>query len=145
VDEEAVCILCGMSLQKDAVLWLAAASRVRPGGSVCAAHPDCLVAAANNPNLASLGLLVDESAAAARYELTPGAKHLYVGAVAVAREFGHHFIGTEHLLLAMVRQPDGSAGRTLEELTGRERIDRRLVERLGSDGYNSSRSRADEA
>jgi hypothetical protein len=45
----------------------------------------------------------------------------------------------------MVREPDGIAGRTLDELTGRERIDRRLVEVLRSDEYNSSLSGAGEA
>jgi hypothetical protein len=108
-------------------------------------HPDCLIGAANNPNFAGLGLLVDESAASARYELTPPRKTPLRWAVAVAQEFGPPLVGAEHLLLAMVREPDGIAGRTLDELTGRERIDRRLVEVLRSDEYNSSLSGAGEA
>ncbi|NOG52715.1 MAG: hypothetical protein HND48_27155 [Chloroflexi bacterium] len=33
-----------------------------------------------------------------------------------ARRMGHHYIGTEHLLLALVRQPEGTAIRVLRQL-----------------------------
>src|SRR5258706_11920989 len=43
----------------------------------------------------------------ARLDLTPGTKQVLQLAVDEARRMGHHYIGTEHLLLGLVRQNDG--------------------------------------
>lgn len=118
-------------------MYVAAASRVRPGASVFAAHPDCLIRAANNPNFAGLRLLVDEGAQPLGIQrFTPRARGLLAGASTAARELGHGFVGTEHLLLAMVREPEGIGGRVIDELAGRDRVEARLMEILGSDAYN---------
>ncbi len=44
-----------------------------------------------------------------RLDLSPGTKKVLEMAVEEARRMGHHYIGTEHLLLALVRYNDGVA------------------------------------
>jgi hypothetical protein len=48
--------------------------------------------------------------------LTPRAKNVIELAVAEARRLNHHYIGTEHLLLGMVREGEGIAAGVLESL-----------------------------
>ena len=47
--------------------------------------------------------------------VTPRVKHVLGLAVEEAKIFKHRYIGTEHLLLGLVREGDGLAGKTLEE------------------------------
>ncbi len=49
-------------------------------------------------------------------DLSPGTKKILELAVDEARRMGHHYIGTEHLLLALVRQSDGVAIDVLKRL-----------------------------
>ncbi len=51
-----------------------------------------------------------------RLELSPGTKKVLELAVDEARRLGHHYIGTEHLLLGLVRQPEGVAIDVLKRL-----------------------------
>ncbi len=46
---------------------------------------------------------------------TPRAKHVLETAVSEARKLGHGYVGTEHLLLAILSQPDGYAAVFLNE------------------------------
>jgi ATP-dependent Clp protease ATP-binding subunit ClpC len=48
--------------------------------------------------------------------LTPGAKKVIELAVDEARRLNHHYVGTEHLLLGLVREGEGIAVRALESL-----------------------------
>src|SRR5205809_8052667 len=48
--------------------------------------------------------------------LTPRAKKVIELAVDEARRLGHHYIGTEHLLLGLVREGEGIAAGVLESL-----------------------------
>src|SRR5205809_5130314 len=48
--------------------------------------------------------------------LTPRAKKIIELAVDEARRMGHHYIGTEHLLLGMVREREGVAAGVLETM-----------------------------
>src|SRR5205085_11798753 len=48
--------------------------------------------------------------------LTPRAKKVIELAVDEARRLGHHYIGTEHLLLGLVREGEGIASAVLEKL-----------------------------
>jgi ATP-dependent Clp protease ATP-binding subunit ClpA len=48
-----------------------------------------------------------------RLPMSPAARTVLVNAVAVALEFGHNYIGTEHILLALYRDPDSLAARVL--------------------------------
>ncbi len=49
-------------------------------------------------------------------ELSPGTKRVLELAVDEARRMGHHYIGTEHLMLGLVRQPEGMAIDVLKRL-----------------------------
>jgi len=51
-----------------------------------------------------------------RVSLTPRTKRVIELAVEEARRMGHHYIGTEHLLLGLVRQGDGVAMDVLRKL-----------------------------
>jgi ATP-dependent Clp protease ATP-binding subunit ClpC len=51
-----------------------------------------------------------------RLDLSPGTKKVLELAVEEARRLGHHYIGTEHLLLGLVRQPEGVAVDVLKRL-----------------------------
>jgi len=53
----------------------------------------------------------------ARLDLSPGTKKVLELAVDEARRMGHHYIGTEHLLLGLVRQSEGIAIDVLKRLT----------------------------
>jgi len=73
---------------------------------------------------------------------TPRAKSVLEYALREALQFGHSYIGTEHLLLGLVREDDGSAARILADLgvptpTVREavlgRIDTGVTRPPGSD------------
>ena len=48
--------------------------------------------------------------------LTPRTKHVIEIAVDEARKIGHHYIGTEHLLLGLVREGEGVAVDVLRRL-----------------------------
>jgi hypothetical protein len=48
--------------------------------------------------------------------LTPAAKRVIELAIDEARRLGHRYIGTEHLLLGLLREGEGSAARVLESL-----------------------------
>src|SRR3954464_7566849 len=48
--------------------------------------------------------------------LTPRSKKVIELAVDEARRLGHHYIGTEHLLLGLVREGEGIASAVLEKL-----------------------------
>jgi excisionase family DNA binding protein len=48
--------------------------------------------------------------------LTPRAKKVIELAVDEARRLGHHFVGTEHLLLGLIREGEGIAAGVLESL-----------------------------
>ena len=52
----------------------------------------------------------------AKIDLSPGTKKVLELAVDEARRMGHHYIGTEHLLLALVRHNEGIAVDILNEL-----------------------------
>jgi ATP-dependent Clp protease ATP-binding subunit ClpC len=52
-----------------------------------------------------------------RVDLTPRTKRVIELAVEEARRMGHHYIGTEHLLLGLVRQGDGVAIDILRQLS----------------------------
>src|SRR5215831_19734839 len=47
--------------------------------------------------------------------ISPGARTALMNAVAVALELGHNYVGTEHILLGLYRDPDSLAARVLAE------------------------------
>jgi ATP-dependent Clp protease ATP-binding subunit ClpA len=48
--------------------------------------------------------------------MSPRARKALVNALAVALEFGHNYIGTEHILLGLYRDPDSLAAHVLAEV-----------------------------
>jgi Clp amino terminal domain, pathogenicity island component len=75
--------------------------------------------------------------APARGDLPSGlrgpAAGVFLAAGAAAREYGHHYLRPEHLVLGLLSQPDELAGRALAELgVTSEAARARLVDRLGS-------------
>jgi hypothetical protein len=62
---------------------------------------------------------------------TPLAKQVLEGALGEALQLAHNYIGTEHLLLALFREPDGLAATILGELgLTRARVHADVIERL---------------
>ncbi len=57
-----------------------------------------------------------------------------------ARRQGHSYIGTEHLLLGLLAEPDGIASRVLTELGVAKDAADRLREIIASAGYNTPSS-----
>src|SRR5213080_2641096 len=68
--------------------------------------------------------------------LTPRAKKVIELAVDEARRLGHHYIGTEHLLLGLVREGEGIAAGVLESLG--VRLEQARRETLAVLGVSSS-------
>jgi len=51
-----------------------------------------------------------------RIPFTPRAKNVLELSLRESVQLGHHYIGTEHILLALIRQGDGAAGQVLTGL-----------------------------
>ncbi len=70
--------------------------------------------------------------------LGPGSKRLIDHAHNEARQLGHDFIGTEHLLLGMIREGDGAAARALDSVGVKVDAARREAEALPTDRRDAS-------
>ncbi|MBN1122388.1 MAG: ATP-dependent Clp protease ATP-binding subunit [Anaerolineae bacterium] len=75
----------------------------------------------------------------AKIELSPGTKKVLELAVDEARKMGHHYIGTEHLLLALVRHNEGMAIDILHEMDISSDQIRRQTRRILQDSPSVSR------
>jgi ATP-dependent Clp protease ATP-binding subunit ClpA len=70
--------------------------------------------------------------------LTPRAKKVIELAVDEARRLGHHYVGTEHLLLGLIREGEGIAAGVLESLGIKlERVRTAVIKVLGSPNPSS--------
>ncbi|MBN1963915.1 MAG: ATP-dependent Clp protease ATP-binding subunit [Anaerolineae bacterium] len=67
-------------------------------------------------NLVERMTRAEKTTSTERLELSPGTKKVLELAVDEARRLGHHYIGTEHLLLGLMRQPEGVAIDVLRRL-----------------------------
>lgn len=77
-------------------------------------------------------------------QLTPRCKRVIDLAYEEARQFGHSYIGTEHLLLAFLKEGEGMAARTLAKLgldyaRARDEVERMLEAGEGEVGTRGSR------
>jgi len=71
---------------------------------------------------------------------TPRAKRVLELSVEEARLLGHNYIGTEHLLLGLIREGEGVAARVLIELgADRKRVREETLKLLGGIGSSTSR------
>ena len=63
---------------------------------------------------------------------TPRAKRVLELAVEEARSLGHNYVGTEHLLLGLIREGEGVAAKVLLELgVDRKRVREETLKLLG--------------
>ena len=71
--------------------------------------------------------------------LTPRAKRVIELAVDEARRLNHHYIGTEHLLLGMLREGEGIAAGVLESLgVDLEKVRSQTIQILNQGGHDTS-------
>ena len=61
-------------------------------------------------------IVQEKDAPSGHIPFTPRAKRVLELGLREALQLGHDFIGTEHLLLALIREEDGLAGQTLRDL-----------------------------
>ncbi len=67
--------------------------------------------------------------------LTPRAKKVIELAVDEARQLGHHYIGTEHLLLGLIREGEGVAAKVLDSLgVNLEKVRTQTIQVLAQSG-----------
>ena len=70
---------------------------------------------------------------------TPRAKRVLELAVEEARSLGHNYVGTEHLLLGLIREGEGVAAKVLLELgVDRKRVREETLKLLGGTPSSSS-------
>ncbi|MGM0568125.1 MAG: ATP-dependent Clp protease ATP-binding subunit [Elusimicrobiota bacterium] len=70
--------------------------------------------------------------------MTPRAKRVLSLAVKEANELGHNFVGTEHILLGLIREEEGIANRVLAEAgLSREKVRKAVINLLGDGSLNS--------
>jgi ATP-dependent Clp protease ATP-binding subunit ClpC len=58
-------------------------------------------------------------------------------AVELARARGHEYLGTEHVLLALIDDPNGIAGGVLQRLECADAVRAEITRIIESDGYNT--------
>lgn len=77
--------------------------------------------------------VADPAAPDSAVPYSPDAVELLRGSVEEALSLGHNYVGTEHLLLALYRDPESVAARTLVQLgADRDDIATRLTEKLAA-------------
>ena len=84
-----------------------------------------------------------QQAAPERIPLTPRAKKVLELSLREALQLGHHYIGTEHILLGLIREGDGMAARVLAALgTDLNRVRQQVIQLLhGSQGRQPASGR----
>ena len=76
---------------------------------------------------------------------TPRAKRVLELALEEAQNLGHNYIGTEHLLLGLIRESDGPAAHVLQNLGVKpEEVREEVVELLGADAPSATAARGEE-
>jgi len=77
---------------------------------------------------------------------TPRAKRVLELAVEEARSLGHNYVGTEHLLLGLIREGEGVAAKVLLELgVDRKRVREETLKLLGGTPSNTGQEREERA
>lgn len=74
-----------------------------------------------------------------RLDLSPGVQEVLEFAIEEARQMGHHYIGTEHILLALVRSDQGLAMEVLRKLGVTPEQIRRQTRRVLQEGGSSAK------
>lgn len=74
--------------------------------------------------------------------LTPRAARCLKHAEETAKELGHDYVGTEHLLLGILREPDGIAAQVLDNLGVSQQTEHGIFEIINAEGYRTPSNRA---
>jgi ATP-dependent Clp protease ATP-binding subunit ClpC len=69
---------------------------------------------------------------------TPRSHNVLRHAERIAQEHGHDYVGTEHLILGLVAEPDGIAGQVLARLGVTTGVVEMTEEIMASPGYSTS-------
>jgi ATP-dependent Clp protease ATP-binding subunit ClpC len=69
-------------------------------------------------------------------ELTPRMKRTIGRAGELARARGHDYLGTEHLILALIEDPNGIAGGVMHRLECATAVREEVIRIIESDGYS---------
>jgi ATP-dependent Clp protease ATP-binding subunit ClpC len=69
-------------------------------------------------------------------ELTPRMKHTMLRAGEMARARGHDYLGTEHLILALLDDPNGIAGGVMHRLECAAAVRDEVIRIIEGDGYS---------
>lgn len=77
-----------------------------------------------------------------RLDLTPGVQEVLEFAIEEARKMGHHYIGTEHILLALVRSDQGYAMEVLKKMGISAEQIRRQTRRVLQEGSSQTSLKA---
>ena len=68
--------------------------------------------------------------------LTPRMKHTMRRAGELARARGHDYVGTEHVILALIEDPNGIAGGVMHRLACAATVRDEVIRIIESDGYS---------
>ena len=71
-------------------------------------------------------------------EPTPRVLRVFEATEREAERYGHEYIGTEHLLLGLLAEPDGIAAMVLNDLGVADESARRVRDIIESKGYSTS-------
>lgn len=69
--------------------------------------------------------------------LTPRLQHTLARAAELARARGHEYLGTEHVILALIDDPNGIAGGVLHRLEYADAVRAEVTRIIESDGYKT--------
>ena len=108
--------LLGMQVSRDQVVTLLREAWARPGARDEPATPagiDDKQAGATHTDQEAAATA--EPGTAGRLPMSAGGRTALLNALTIALEFGHNYIGTEHILLALYRDPDSLAARVLAQ------------------------------
>jgi ATP-dependent Clp protease ATP-binding subunit ClpC len=89
-----------------------------------------------------------DEATGAEAPFTPRTKKVLELALKEAIQLGHSYIGTEHMLLGLVREREGVAARVLDDLhVDRDKVRKEVIRRLGGGraGQAGKKSKTDNA
>ena len=68
--------------------------------------------------------------------LTPRTKRTLLEAARIAREWGHGYVGTEHVMLAILADPAGIGGGAVHRVGKAEAVRAEIEQILESDSYS---------
>ena len=68
--------------------------------------------------------------------MTPRAQRTLREAARIAGQWGHDYVGTEHLMLALLADPDGIGGGSVHRVGAAQAVRTEIERILDTDGYS---------